>query len=143
MIACQFPNGCLDLQPSLKMNRMLKLNKICLNIYQKLWKIVMTLDGGAGKGAHAVLLCKMEKGRLSWSETNKIDRIRRAYAHKVQNPGTGNQNSKRMGSKDQPTPCKFYQKSTCSHKTDHETNGHMYLHVCSFCFTNGKKFPHD
>ena len=97
---------------------------------------------GAAKGAHAVLLCKLEEGRLNWAETSKIDRIRRAHAHKVQNLSTGVQNSKRTSPKDQPTHCKFFQKSTCSHKADHEMNGHMYLHVCSLCFSNGKKFPH-
>ena len=27
----------------------------------------------AAKGAHAVLLCKMEEGRVSWDQTHKID----------------------------------------------------------------------
>ena len=27
------------------------------------------------KGSHAVLLCKMEEGRITWEETNKIDRV--------------------------------------------------------------------
>ena len=97
---------------------------------------------GAAKGAHAVLLCKMGEGRLNWAETSKTDRIRRAHAHKVQNPSTGVQNSKRNSPKDHPTPCKFFQKSTCSAKADHETNGHKYLHVCSLCFFQmGKNFP--
>ena len=38
----------------------------------------------AAKGAHAVLLCKMEEGRVHWDDTHKIDRIRRAHAQKVQ-----------------------------------------------------------
>ena len=97
---------------------------------------------GAAKGAHAVLLCKMEEGRLNWQETNKIDRIRRAHAHKIQNPAIGTNTSRHTSDKGQPTPCKFFQKSSCSHKTDHKTNGHMYLHVCSHCFVSGKKYPH-
>ena len=92
----------------------------------------------AAKGAHAVLLCKMEEGRVNWGDTHKIDRIRRAHAQKVQNFSS----QKRMQSKDNPTPCRYFQKSTCSHKTDHETNGHTYLHVCSNCFATGKKYPH-
>ena len=96
----------------------------------------------AAKGAHAVLLCKMEEGRLNWSDTQKIDRIRRAYAHKVQNHNPSPYSTNRNGLKEGPTPCKFFQKATCSHKTDHETNNHTYLHVCSFCFSNGKKYPH-
>ena len=35
------------------------------------------------KDAHAVLLCRMEEGCVRWSETHKIDRIRRAHAQKV------------------------------------------------------------
>ena len=34
------------------------------------------------KAAHAVLLCDMERGAVSWEETSKIDRIRRAHAQK-------------------------------------------------------------
>ena len=98
---------------------------------------------GAAKGAHAVLLCKTEEGRLNWADTSKIDRIRRAHAHEVQSSSAGNQTSKRTSNKDHPTPCKFFQKAICSHKSDHETNDHMYLHVCSLCFSNGKKFPHS
>ena len=97
---------------------------------------------GAAKGAHAVLLCKMEEGRLDWSETTKIDRIRRAYAHKVQNQTNNGPGTKKNFGRDNPTPCKFFQKGTCSHKVDHESNNHLYLHVCSFCFASGKKFPH-
>ena len=93
---------------------------------------------GAAKGAHAVLLCKMEEGRVDWADTDKIDRIRWAYIHKVQNYSTSGHSTKRNGGKEDPTPCKFFQKSTCSHKTDHETNNHTYLHVCSFCFSSGK-----
>ena len=37
----------------------------------------------AAKASHAVLLCRMEQGEvISWSETEKIDRIRRANAQR-------------------------------------------------------------
>ena len=29
------------------------------------------------KGSHTVLLCKMEDNKITWDETNKIDRVRR------------------------------------------------------------------
>ena len=39
------------------------------------------------KAAHAVLLCDMERGAVSWQETSKIDQIRRVHAQKhSQNP---------------------------------------------------------
>ena len=34
------------------------------------------------KGSHTVLLCRMEEGRVTWKNTHKIDRVRRAYAHR-------------------------------------------------------------
>ena len=97
---------------------------------------------GAAKGAHAVLLCKMEEGRLDWSDTVTIDRVRRTYAHKVQSQNPNVPGTKKNFGKDNPTPCKFFQKGTCSHKIDHEHNNHLYLHVCSFCFASGRKYPH-
>ena len=39
----------------------------------------------SAKACHAVLLCKMETGKVSWSDTSRIDRIRRAHAQKHQN----------------------------------------------------------
>ena len=39
----------------------------------------------SAKGAHAVLLCRMEEGKVNWNVTEKIDRIRRAHAQKVIN----------------------------------------------------------
>ena len=41
------------------------------------------------KASHAVLLCEMERGSVSWSDTSRIDRIRRANAQK-HNPPTKN-----------------------------------------------------
>ena len=33
----------------------------------------------SAKAAHAVLLCEMERGTVSWSDTNRIGWIRRAH----------------------------------------------------------------
>ena len=37
----------------------------------------------SAKASHAVLLCEMERGSLKWSDTTRIDRIRRAHAQKL------------------------------------------------------------
>ena len=34
------------------------------------------------KPAHAVLLCEMEHGKVTWEDQGRIDRIHRAYAQK-------------------------------------------------------------
>ena len=96
----------------------------------------------SAKGSHAVLLCKMEEGRITWDETNKIDRVRRAYAHRSTSQPQGAHN-KKVASKDNSTPCRYYQKNSCSHKGDHETGGRLYLHVCSQCYSQGKKLAHS
>ena len=91
----------------------------------------------AAKASHAVLLCRMEDAKVTWGETNKIGHIRRAHAQRIAPHSFGSSNSKKNNSRDRPTPCKFYQKGSCSHKADHESNGHFYLHVC----TQGKTMP--
>ena len=84
---------------------------------------------GAAKGAHAVLLCKMEEGRLNWQETTKIDRIRRAHAHKIQNPATGTHSTKRNSDKGQPTPCKFFKNHLV-----HTSQIMKQMDTCTFMF---------
>ena len=91
----------------------------------------------SAKGAHAVLLCRMEEGKVNWSMTDKIDRIRRAHAQKVINVAPQKVNTESQG-----IPCKFFQSQKCPHKTDHHTGGQFYRHICSFCNTLGKRFPH-
>ena len=44
----------------------------------------------SAKAAHAVLLCEMERGTVSWSDTNRIDRIWRAHAQKLTQFGRQN-----------------------------------------------------
>ena len=39
----------------------------------------------SAKAAHAVILCEMERGTVCWSDTSRIDRIRRAHAQKHKN----------------------------------------------------------
>ena len=82
------------------------------------------------KGCHAVLLVKMEEGKVVWGDTNKIDRIRRAHAQKVQSTqGSGYGSKKNVKSKT-PLPCRFYQRGTCGQSQDHENGGSLTsMHV--------------
>ena len=91
----------------------------------------------SAKCAHAVLLCWMEESKVNWNMTEKIDRIRRAHAQKVINVPTKKTNVDSQG-----VPCKFFQSPKCPHKGDHQTGGQFYRHICSFCNTLGKRFPH-
>ena len=35
------------------------------------------------KGAHALFLCRMEEGKVNWSMTDKMYRLRRVYVQNV------------------------------------------------------------
>ena len=102
-------------------------------------------EQGGGEGVNqeiinAIILCKMEEGKVDWSMTEKIDRLRRAHAPKiVVNPSTSQ--GKKTG-ETQGVPCRYFQTGKCTHKADHVTAGQLYKHICNFCHGNGKQSNH-
>ena len=97
----------------------------------------------SAKASHAVLLCRMEDGKIDWSETQKIDRIRRAHAQRGVTQSQGGQNSKSIKLDSKPAmACRFYQKGLCHNQRDHETGGTFYKHVCANCFSMGRENRH-
>ena len=85
----------------------------------------------SAKAYHAAVLCRMEGGKVVWSDTERIYRVRWSYAQKVsskQATGTNNGNGKNKA-----LVCKFYQNGSCSHTKDHTTGGRHYRHNCSSC----------
>ena len=81
----------------------------------------------AAKASHAVLLCQMEQGEVtSWSQTDKIDRIRRANAQKHLPPSQtvyNNQKFKKNVSGQKSMPCVFFNDNSCNYSKHHETKG--------------------
>ena len=94
----------------------------------------------SAKASHAVRLCRIEKGKVDWSNTTKIDRIRLAHAQRVP-PQNLSSNSKPK-SEFKTMVCRFYQKGTCQKDKDHETGQFFYKHVCATCFSMGKEYRH-
>ena len=92
------------------------------------------------KAAHAVLLCEMERGSLTWENEDRIDRIRRAHVQK--HVSMGKQSWGRADSR-KPWFCKNFQTNSCSFSRDHESNGHLHKHICAFCLTQGKQLGHS
>ena len=93
------------------------------------------------KAAHAVLLCDMERGSLQWEDLDRIDRIRRAHAQKHVSGRSGwVKPSDHSGRK--PWYCKNYQTGTCNYSRDHELNGKIQKHICSFCLAGGRQVGH-
>ena len=94
------------------------------------------------KAAHAVLLCDMERVAVSWRETSKIDRIRRAHAQKhSQNPKPWTKNFDANGGK-KPWFCKAFQTGACNFSRDHDSNGKWQRHICATCLDKGKTLNH-
>ena len=94
----------------------------------------------AAKASHMVHLYRMEQGKIaSYSQVEKIDRIRRANGQRHIHRSNYSQSNKKNYQKSQKAmPCQYLNQGTCSHYT----RGVRYNHVCSACFSNGKMFPH-
>ena len=104
----------------------------------------------AAKASHAVLLCRMEQGEVTgWSDTEKIDRIRRANAqrHVVSTQASNSSQKFRKNQSGQKAsksmPCVYYNDNSCNFQKHHETKGVFYRHICSTCFAqDGKVSAH-
>ena len=93
------------------------------------------------KAAHAVLLCEMERGSLQWEDLDRIDRVHRAHAQKhISNKSTWGKVSDHSGRK--PWYCKNYQTGFCAYSRDHDFNGKLPKHICSFCLIGGRQLAH-
>ena len=101
----------------------------------------------SAKASHAVLLCRMEQGKIKdFSDTASIDRVRRANAQKHVPIGASANYSvanKRTAKVTRSMPCTYYNQGTCMQQKTHETRGVLYKHICAACFANtGRTFPH-
>ena len=73
----------------------------------------------SAKASHAVVLTNMEADRSQWSDTDKLDRIRRAHAQRHVTPGqsTASKGSVNKKIKNSTSKngiiCKFFQEGTC------------------------------
>ena len=93
------------------------------------------------KAAHAVLMCDMERGAVTWDDTAPIDRVRRAHAQKhVQNFKNYGKNGE-VSSK-RPWFCKMYQLGSCLFAKDHESNGKLHRYICANCLEKGRQLNH-
>ena len=88
----------------------------------------------AAKASHAILLTNMEGNRITWGDTDKIDRIRRAHAQRHITP-QGSVTSAFKKSKTSSTKngliCKYFQEGTCKFQSSHRSAGQYYRHVNS------------
>ena len=112
----------------------------CINLLED----ATDFSWSSAKASHAVLLCRMEQGEIgSWSDTEKIDRVRRAHAQRHVGTHNASARSDKSQSTGKSTPCVYYNKGTCVQKATHETKGVLYKHICASCWSkDGKHFAH-
>ena len=80
----------------------------------------------AARTGHAVLLCRMEHGEVKgYSETDKLDRIRRANAqrHVVTSPNEAH-NSQKRSKTNKVLTCSYFNQGTCMHQKSHLHQGY-------------------
>ena len=119
-----------------------KVKNAMLDYMSDLMEDAQDFGWASAKGAHALILCRMEEGKLDWLNSDKLDRLRRAHAQKVLTNSSSTGQSARIKNESQGVMCKYFQSGKCSHKTDHTTNGQLYKRWCSHCYSLGKRFSH-
>ena len=95
----------------------------------------------SAKGARALILCRMEEGKVNWFMSEMLDRLRKAHVQKiVTNHSTSQAARGKMDTQDMIY--KYFHTGKCTQKGDHTTSGQLYTHICAHCVTLGKHFPH-
>ena len=84
---------------------------------------------------------KWKGGAVTWSDTGRIDRIRRAHAEKHVTTSRFLVEVMILATSF-PGFASFFQSGTCSHSKDHETNGRLHRHICAR-LENGKQLNHS
>ena len=87
----------------------------------------------AAKGAHAVLMHRMNDGVISWSNLAEIHKLRARYAQTTASHSVQEKKTLKV------VPCLQYNKGTYQRTGDHEWKNLLLKHMCQFCFNNGGK----
>ena len=86
----------------------------------------------SAKGAHSVLLHRMQDGVVNWSNLKEVNKIRKRYAQ------TSSAHQGVVGERSKITkvvPCFKYNKGSCPRNSDHEWQNMLLKHSCQHCFS--------
>ena len=95
----------------------------------------------AAKGSHAVLLCRMEDGKITWDETSKIDRVRRAHAQRLTSGHSQNVQIKKVNAKIRLSPVNSIRKIFFA--LIPKTMRRMVSHTCMYVVSVTHKASHS
>ena len=87
----------------------------------------------SAKASHAVLLCCMEQGEIrAYTQTDQIDRVRRAHAQRHTSTGQDRAKNALKRNNNHSMVCQYYNPGTCSQQNTHETKG-VYIYNVQAC----------
>ena len=87
----------------------------------------------SAKACHAVVLTTMEADKLTWLDTDGLDRARRHHAQRPAPRGGNDSNDSGQQTAKNSMLCKFYVEGTCNKGKSHWKNGMFYKHNCQIC----------
>ena len=70
---CQWVSGFAAIA---KEEKNIEIKNTMLEYLSEIMEDANDFSSQAAKASHAVLLCRMEEGKVEWHETHKLDRIR-------------------------------------------------------------------
>ena len=108
-----------------------------------LFQDAVDVNWEVARGANAVILQEIEQGRLTWSDSEKLNRTRTLYTQRAQ-VTNNNVNVTYNGGEDAVSTrtkivCHYYNIGRCNKENNHVTSGTTYRHICSHCFKVSKK----
>ena len=95
------------------------------------------------KATHGVMLCDMERGAVTWDNSDKIDRIRRTQAQRHSQNSKSWAKTSEQGNVKKPWFCKPFQNGSCTFQKYHESNGKWQRHVCATCLERRNILNHS
>ena len=91
-----------------------KVKNAMLEYLTDIMEDAQDLGWTSAKGAHALILCRMEEGQVNWLMSNKLARLRRAHAQKIVN-GQSVSSQNKAKTESHGIPCKFFGKVANAH----------------------------
>ena len=91
----------------------------------------------SSRGAHAVILQELERGSITWYDSEEIEKIRTLYTNKAAT--SHDSHNKHTSDNTKRVVCSHYNHGKCKQNSDHHTNNILYRHICMYCYRQVKK----
>ena len=105
-----------------------------------LFQDAIETNWATAKHAHMVLLQDIEKGKCTWRNPDKIEKIRIRNTARVINTKQIHSQPKISKINNHEKVCQDYNSNNCQQSADHIQNGQILKHACSYCFQEVGKF---